>query len=113
MPAFEVRAVEDDRRSHIQDLVEVWSRSDPTLQQVILFEPLEPSERHRPILLLQVKEATPDSPDRVEAYGFAPTRETPFPLALAQVTPAEWRRIQAGQLDLPEGWSLERGEIVF
>ncbi len=37
-------------------------------------------------------------------YGFAPSASFPYPLSVAQVTPAEWAAIQEGRLALPDGW---------
>ncbi len=44
---------------------------------------------------------------RVEAFYFAPSEEVPFKTYLADVTPKEWQQILSGEIQLPEGWTLE------
>lgn len=100
--------IEERRQAGIQALVDHWFQTDDHLQAVYHFELPDPTDPHVTVLLLQVTEATPTSPDQVVTYGFAPSKDFQFPLALAQVTPAEWEDIKSGKLPLPEGWRMDQ-----
>jgi len=100
------------RQARIRQLVDHWFFTDDQLQVVYHFEIPDSTDAHVTVLLLQVTEATPTSPDQVITYGFAPSRDFEFPLALAQVTPGEWEEIKAGRLPLPEGWRLDQAHEV-
>ena len=101
------------RQARIRELVNPWFYTDDQLQAVFHFEIPDPDDDAPvTVLLLQVTEATPTSPDHVITYGFAPSEDFEFPLALAQVTPGEWDDIQAGRLPLPQGWILDRAHEV-
>lgn len=104
--------IEERRQAGIQALVDHWFQTDDQLQAVYHFEIPDSTDAHVTVLLLQVTEATPTSPDQVVTYGFAPSRDFQFPLALAQVTPAEWDDIKSGKLALPEGWRIDRVQEV-
>lgn len=93
------------REQHIQSLVEHWVVDSADLEAVYLFDRSGSTDPERDVLLLQITELTPPSPGAVVAYGFYPSRDFPFPLSLAQVTPAEWEAIQQGRLALPRGWA--------
>lgn len=97
----------DGRERRIKELVDYWFETDDQLDAVYQFEIPDSDDEHVTVLLLQVTEATPTSPGEVVAYGFAPSKEFEFPLALAQVTPDEWRAINSGELPLPNGWSRD------
>lgn len=100
------------RQARIQEMVEHWFSTDEQLQAVYHFEIPDSTDANVTVLLLQVTEATPTSPEQVISYGFAPSRDFEFPLALAQVTPGEWEDIKAGKLPLPQGWRLDQAYEV-
>ncbi len=62
------------------------------------------------IRLLEINRNTA-STGMVEAFGFAPSTDVPYPLRIAEITPHEWERVQNGEISLPESWSLEDAEI--
>jgi len=101
-------SIADRREQRIKELVDYWFETDDQLDAVYQFEIPDSDDAHATVLLLQVTEATPTSPGEVVAYGFAPSKDFEFPLALAQVTPDEWKAIQHGELPLPHGWSQNK-----
>ena len=62
-----------------------------------------PSE---PIKLLEVNENTVESGVMPLSFGPMPTRGINFPSTIIEVTPNEFRKIQARELRLPEGWQI-------
>lgn len=97
----------DIRMVRVQNLVAHWVLSDPALHSVHWVNP-----ENGAVCLLQVTDSTLPSPNRVVTTGFYPTAECPFPMTVAQVTQREFGAIQAGELALPEGWTLG-GAVVF
>jgi hypothetical protein len=63
------------------------------------------------VRLLEVTDLTPETGE-VYALQFGRTRDLPYVTVVAQITPAEWERIRAGAISLPEGWDLNRSEEV-
>ena len=41
---------------------------------------------------------------------FSSTDEVPFVTEIAEISPDEFSRLERGELDLPEGWTLENAE---
>lgn len=95
------------RQVRIQEKVDEWFSTEDQLQVVYHLE--GPGNTVR---LIQVTEATPASPNYVACFGFAPTDDFEFPLALSQVTPGEWEDIKAGKLFLPQGWEVDSAREV-
>ncbi len=46
----------------------------------------------------------------IEAIPFSSTDEVPFVTEIAEISPDEFSRLERGELDLPEGWTLENAE---
>ena len=105
-------SVVDRREQRIKDLVNYWFETDEQLRAVYQFGIPDSEDEHVTVLLLQVTEATPTSPGEVVAYGFAPSKDFEFPLALAQVTPDEWDAINRGDLLLPNGWGRDKVSVI-
>lgn len=58
-----------------------------------------------PIKLLEVSDATMET-GNVDAFGFAPTSEIPYPTVIAILSPDELARVHDGAISLPRGWNL-------
>jgi hypothetical protein len=63
-----------------------------------------------PIKLLEVNEATIRT-GSVEAFGFAPTEEVPFPTVIAEITERDLQEVLDGRMELPEGWELDHAML--
>ena len=65
-----------------------------------------------PIKLLEVNTNT--VPSGVLALGFdaVPSAGIHFPSVIIEVTPAEFDKIQAKELKLPQGWEIQEGELL-
>lgn len=50
---------------------------------------------------------------RVEPFYSKPNEEVPYPVRIANITPDEWKAVQSGTIDMPEGWTLDGTERVF
>ncbi len=48
----------------------------------------------------------------VDPTLFSPTMEVPCGTEIAEVTPEEFQRVQARELPLPPGWSLDDAELI-
>lgn len=92
----------EQKRQGVHNLVSHWRLSDSELRFVLWLNP-----DTAPVLLVQVTESTLPSPDAVVTTGFYPTRDFPFPMTVAQVTPSEFDAISRGELALPDGWTLD------
>jgi len=47
----------------------------------------------------------------VEAFYFAPSKDVPFPVRIADITPQEWKRVRSGNIPLPPGWKLRKIQL--
>ncbi|MFC1643417.1 hypothetical protein ACFL5O_12180 [Myxococcota bacterium] len=63
-----------------------------------------------PIRLLEVNAATIPT-GSVEVFGFGPSREVPFSVEIAEVTPDEFEAFQRDPRALPRGWDLTRAQV--
>jgi hypothetical protein len=59
-----------------------------------------------PIKLLEVNEATSPSGVIPLYFGPIPARGINFPSVIIEVTPAEFEKIKASELVLPDGWTI-------
>jgi len=98
-----------DRDVVVKDLVDWYFEVDPATSMVYMFVSENEDSPEEPLKLLQVNDETMET-GRVDAFLFAGTEETPFFTAIALVTPDEMKRIEAGEIALPEGWELSRAE---
>lgn len=90
----------------IQDIVQRMVRShfetEDVIDLVVWFKNPNGAEE---IHLLEVnREAIPSG--AVMTFYVGKSKKFPLPTLLADVTPTEWRKIRAGKIPLPEGWSL-------
>jgi len=46
-----------------------------------------------------------------DAFHFAASTDFPLPLQIADVTPEEWERIQRGEWELPQDWTLDKTKV--
>lgn len=46
-----------------------------------------------------------------DAFYFAPSAGFPLPIQIADVTPAEWERIQRQEWQLPTDWTLDKIKV--
>jgi len=82
-------------------------KTDPGIRSVHYLPTNAPD---REIRFVEVNELIGDrSDDTLEPLDFGVDREmdTQHMLLVLDVTPSQWDRIRAGELPLPEGWSLE------
>lgn len=66
---------------------------------------------NEPIKLLEVNAATVAS-GSVEVFNFGPSKEIPFPVQIAEVTPDEYERFKSNPNVFPEGWDISRGSRI-
>ncbi|MFQ5632640.1 MAG: hypothetical protein ACE5I1_28055 [bacterium] len=90
----------------VAELVQKHFELESDLEQIIWLRKVSANE----IRLLEVNCNTAAT-GMVEAFGFAPSVDVPFPLRIAEITPEEWQRVQNGKIPLPESWSLDNAEI--
>lgn len=82
-------------------------RIEPDLRAVFVLR----SREDEPIRLLEVNAATVAT-GSVEAFAFAPTKQTPYATVVAEITPDQMDRVERNELALPTGWSLEDAEHI-
>jgi len=90
----------------VASLVQEHFDLEKDLEQIIWLKKGSASEIH----LLEVNRNTAAT-GMVEVFGFAPSLDVPYPLRIAEITPAEWERVQNGEISLPAVWSLDEAEI--
>lgn len=95
-----------DLEKLVADLVQEHFELEPDLERIIWLKKGPASE----IRLLEVNRNTAAT-GLVEVFGFAPSVDVPYPLRIAEITPEEWKRVQNGNISLPESWSLEEAEV--
>ncbi len=95
-----------DPKKIVADLVQDHFEIETELEQIVW---LKKGPTHE-IRLLEINPNTAAT-GMVEAFGFAPSVDVPYPLRIAEITPQEWERVQKGVIPLPENWSLEGAEI--
>lgn len=77
---------------------------EPDIERVFWFPPDGESEDE--IRLIEVSgNAIPSG--TVHPVPFAPTTDVPYRTLVADVTLKEWDQICKGEIELPQGWSLE------
>ena len=91
----------------INDIVRRMVRShfetEDVIDRVVWFKSRNGVEE---IHLLEVnREAIPSG--AVMTFYIGKSKKFPLPTLLADVTPTEWKKIRAGKIPLPEGWSLK------
>jgi hypothetical protein len=94
-----------------QELVDAHFRIEPALSHIYRIRSDREDDPREPIKLLEVN-ANTVATGSVDSFSFAPTKDTPSPTVIAEVTPEEFRQIQSGEIALPRGWSLQ-GAVTF
>jgi hypothetical protein len=90
----------------VKSLVQLHFEADGAVEQIVWIE----SDEEKQIRLIEVnRTALPNQ--NLEVFRFAPSGDVPFPTFIADVTPAEWKKIQNGEIALPEGWSLGKAHV--
>jgi hypothetical protein len=79
-------------------------RMEPAITQIFTYWGKPGSEASGPIRLLEVDEDTVPTGVMPLHFGPAPEIGVPFPSVIIAVTPDEFRRIEARELPLPDGW---------
>jgi hypothetical protein len=101
-------ATADDREAVGREIAHKHFEIEAGLTHVFwINSPVESeSSSTEPIKLLEVNEFT--VPSGIVPLQFAPSRATgvSFPSIIVEVTPQEFAKIQTGELQLPNGWSL-------
>jgi hypothetical protein len=92
-------------------LIERHFAVEPDLSAVYRIVGPNEDSPDEPIKLLEVNAATVAT-GSVEPFGFAPTREVPFPVVIAEITPAELESFRAHPEALPRGWDLETALVI-
>ncbi len=92
----------NNRESVVEKLIQEHFDLDESLEKVIWLNPETAPE----IRLIQITADTLPTGDVLSFY-FPPSREIPYALLIAQVTPEEWQRVLQDEIPLPEAWSLE------
>ena len=84
---------------------------DPTIREVIYLPGGAPANEIR-LIEVNALSTVPDE-SSVEALDFGVDADLPgaHRLFVADVTPAQWDRVRAGALALPNGWELANGRL--
>lgn len=76
---------------------------DDAVEKVIWFK----NNKRKEVQLIEVsRTALPTG--SVEAFFISSSKEIPFSLLVADVSPKEWESIQKGKIPLPDGWDLKK-----
>ncbi len=100
-------SVEKDRIA--KELIEWQLETEPATSAVYRFISDNEDSPDEPLKLLHVNDETMET-GRVSAFLFAGTEEAPFFTAIAVITPNEMKRVEAGEIALPDGWDLSRAK---
>ena len=98
--------------SNIEDVVDKLVKEyfdiEEGIKSIVWINPNQGKE----IWLIEV-DTTAIPAGRVEPFYFKPNEEVPYPVRIANITPDEWKAVQSGTIDMPEGWKLDGAERVF
>ncbi len=87
----------------VQRMVREHFETEDSIDRVIWFKNHNDTGEIR---LLEVnREAIPSG--AVMTFYVGKSKKFPLPALLADVTPEEWKKIRAGKISLPSGWSLK------
>ncbi len=92
--------------SIVEKLIHEHFELDENLEKVMWINPEKTSE----IRLIQITADTFPTGDVLSFY-FPPSKEVPYPLLIAQVTPEEWQQVLRDEIPLPEEWSLDNHKV--
>jgi hypothetical protein len=87
-------------------LAERHYQAEPRLTRIIHYSGSQSTEARapEPIKLLEVNPATVSSRLAPVRFGPSPSTGIPFSVAIIEVTPGDYDRIEAGELKLPKHW---------
>lgn len=91
----------------IESIVKAHFEMEPAMVEIYSIPGKEGDDPPDLIRLLEVSTDT-ISTGTLESYGFGPTKEVPFPLLIAVVTPTELEDLRAQ--GFPDGWDLRCAE---
>jgi len=100
-----------DKDSIAADLINWHFKVEPGLVTVYRVTNDNEADPKEPIKLIEVNAQTVAT-GTFEAYGFAPTREVPFPTLIAEVTPDELVELRRSG-KLPPGWDIAGAKQYF
>ncbi len=92
----------------IERLVKEHFDIEESIESIVWVNP----NHQKDILLIEV-DTTAIPAGRVEPFYFKPTEEVPYPMRIANITPDEWKGVQSGSINMPEGWTLDGTERIF
>ncbi|MBX9579986.1 MAG: hypothetical protein K2X87_06720 [Gemmataceae bacterium] len=86
--------------------------TDPFIREVV-YLPGETADNVIRLLEVNALSTAPDDAP-VEPLDFGADRDLPgeHRLLVADITPAQWERVKAGRLRLPDGWDFTRNQII-
>lgn len=85
---------------------------DPSLTLIHRIEaPGKEDDPSEPVKLLEVTPNTPASGIMPLYFGPHPPSGQVYPCIIIELHPSEWDQLQAGELQLPNGWRI--GECLF
>jgi len=92
-------------------LAEAHLKVDPSLQSVFLLQPTEEKDSRSPIRLLEVVDGTLEGDPLPIGFAADPERGVPYPFAIVEISPREYRAISDGKLKIYDDvWTV--GEML-
>jgi len=110
-PSISASARGPQAQSHLHEIAREVANEHLALEPDVSLVAVYANDVDTQIRLIEVNATTPPT-GAVLAFQFAPSTAVPVPTFIADVTPKEWKRIQRGRMQLPEGWPLEPSFIV-
>jgi hypothetical protein len=99
-----------DKDQAARELVDHHFTVEPGLNLVYRLVNDNEASPTEPIKLLEINEAT-IATGSVEVFGFGPSRNLPFSVEIAEITPGEFELFRNDPRALPTGWDLNRAEV--
>ena len=90
-------------------LIEWHFQVEPYLSEVYRILVDNEDSEEEPIRLLEVNSATVPT-GTVETFVFAPSKDIPFAVAIAEITPEEFQDLLQKPETLPNGWDLTKAQ---
>lgn len=90
---------------NVNELVDSHFEVQPEMQAIYWF----PDEKNKEIRLIEVNPNAIES-EKVRVFALRPAGTIKFPVMIADVSPDEWKAINARKLGLPAGWDLEKAK---
>lgn len=100
-----------DKDTIAADLINWHFKVEPGLVTVYRVTNENEADPKEPIKLIEVNAQTVAT-GSFEAYGFAPTRDVPFPTLIAEVTPDEFAELRRNG-KIPRGWDIAGAKQYF